>query len=204
MELDQQIAKATEWIEESNKLIEGTPVPATERARVSTTLLHLSLEHCRGIISLVEQEIYGSGCALLRPQLEALVCGLWFYGCAQDEQVKSFLKDRRQPPRFGCLIKELEQLERYGHKTLSKIKKKIWPLLNDYTHGWIQQDMARNTKDEIVSAYDPENVARDVCLSVGFALAAGVGIAINVNDTEYTGLENKLTALYQHIYGNAL
>ena len=202
MELDQQIAKAIEWIEESNKLIEGSPVPTTERARASTTLLHLSLEHCHGIISLVEQEIYGSACALLRPQLEAFVCGIWFHGCAQEKQVKSFLKDGRQPPRFGCLIKEVEQLERY--KPLSKIKKEIWPLLNDYTHGWIHQVIARNTKNEIVSAYDPEDVARTVRLSIGLALAASAGIAMNVNDTEYTELENKLKALYQNIYGIAL
>ena len=75
---------------------------------------------------------------------------------------------------------------------------------NRDTHGWIHQVIARNTKNEIVSAYDPEDVARTVRLSIGLALAASAGIAMNVNDTEYTELENKLKALYQNIYGIAL
>ena len=84
MELDQQIEKAIGWNEESNRLMDETGKPftttdtTTDRARISLALLHLSLDHYRGIISLIEHEILGASLALFRPQVEAYVRGVWF------------------------------------------------------------------------------------------------------------------------------
>lgn len=205
MELDQQIEKAIGWNEESNRLMDETGKPCTttdtttDRARISLALLHLSLEHYRGIISLIEHEILGSSLALFRPQVEVYVRGVWFDRCAQDAQVKSFLNGH-QPPSFGSLINSIDKLEGYERGVLSKIKKKLWPILSDYTHGGTIQVKTRNTKDEIAYNFPPGYIAGVVASSVSFSLAASVALAKVADDAE---LANKLMALYQSIYVGA-
>jgi hypothetical protein len=90
MEISQQIANANKWIEESSILINGSSITTTAttttlKPRVSLSLLHLSLEHCRGITSLIRYEVFGSALALLRPQVEAYIRDVWFDRCAQEE-----------------------------------------------------------------------------------------------------------------------
>ena len=89
MEISQQIANANKWIEESSILINGSSITTTAtttlKTRVSLSLLHLSLEHCRGITSLIRYEVFGSALALLRPQVEAYIRDVWFDRCAQEE-----------------------------------------------------------------------------------------------------------------------
>jgi len=195
MELDQQIGKAFEWINESNKFIVGLPIPPTERDRISVSLLHLSLEHCNGLVSLAEQNIFGTTLALLRLQLEAYVNGVWIKWCTNDKQIKLFKKGNT--PIFQDRINAIEKLEGYDQKTLSKIKDKNWAIFNDFTHGGINQVMTRNTKDGIAYNFPPGYIANIVNSSVAFALAASVALAKIVDNAD---LANNLFRLHKKIY----
>lgn len=199
MALTEQIAKAVEWLNESNAFIDGASFTTTNRARLSVGLLHLSLEHQRGIIALADNQIYGSALTLFRPQFEAYVRGVWFHWCASDQQVSSFLEGN-EPDRIQVLIDAVEKLEGHEGKALSQIKAEVWKTLNDYTHGGAIQVKARNTKDEIADNHNPDHIAGLVQASVGLAYSAGAAIAKIADNAE---LANNLMALHKRIYANA-
>ncbi|HTP66452.1 MAG TPA: hypothetical protein VMJ66_13755, partial [Geobacteraceae bacterium] len=119
-------------------MIEGATFPTTNRHRVAISLLHLCLEHHQGIHVLIDQNVIGSAFALLRPQLETYVRGVWFHHCAEDEQIQTFLEGG-DPPRFGNLIEAIEQIEGFDCGTLSDIKNTVYRNLNDFTHGGATQ-----------------------------------------------------------------
>lgn len=198
MTLADQVTKAVDWLNESNKLIDAVSFTATHRTRVSVGLLHLSLEHQRGIIALVDDQIYGSALALIRPQFESYVRGVWYNWCATDHQVSNFLEGK-QPEKIQILIDSIEKLETYQEKALSSIKTKIRNVLNDYTHGGAIQIKTRNTKDEIVHNYSPEHIVGVVQASVGLAYSASVELAKIADNTE---LASNLMALHKKIYAN--
>lgn len=195
MELDQQIGKANHWIDESNKLIVGLPLPPTERDRISVSLLHLSLEHCIGFIPLIELNILGSALALLRPQFESYVNGVWIKWCANDKQIESYKKGNT--PIFQERINAIEKLGGYDRKVLSKIKDEYWAIFCDFTHGGFRQVMTRNTKDGIAYNFPPGFIANSVEWSVAFSLSASVALAKTLNNPD---LAKDLFKLHQEIY----
>ena len=195
MELNQQIGKAFEWINESNKLIVGLPIPPTERDWISVSLLHLSLEHCIGIIPLIEQNILGSALALLRPQFEAYINGIWIKWCANDKEIKEF-KDG-DTPTFQERINAIEKLEVYDQKILSKTKGKFWATYCDFTHGGYLQVITRNTKEGISYNFPPDFIENAVNSSVAYSLSAGVALAKIIDNED---LANNLFKLYKEIY----
>lgn len=199
MALNQQLTLAAEWLNESNELIDGASFPPTNRSRVSVGLLHLSLEHQRGIIALADHGIFGSALALFRPQFEAYIRGEWFQWCATENQVEAFLAGR-EPPKIAELINSVERLEGYEDNPLTKMKAEVWKTLNDYTHGGAIQVKARNAKDEIAYNYNPDHIAGVVQAAAGLAYSTGVAIAKIAENPE---LATALMALHRRIYAPA-
>lgn len=196
MALEKQIAKAVEWLNEPNEFLESASFTANSRVRVSVGLLNLSLEHQGGIIALVDHQIFGSALALIRPQFEAYVRGIWYSKCASDDQVEHFLKGA-DPPKIRTLIELVEKYEGNNNNALSKLKAKVWPMLNDYTHGGARQVAARNSEEHIEHNYNPVHIAGAVQSSVGLAFSASVEIAKIAENPE---LANKLLDLRKRIY----
>lgn len=205
MELDQQIDKAAEWNTEFRKLIDGealsTPNDSTKiRVSVSGPLLLHSLELYQGIIVLVDNKLFGSALALLRPHFEAHVRGVWFQWCATENQIKLFLRENRMPMSLGKLIKKIEQVDVYSDEELSSLYAKIKNQLHDYTHGGVAQVMAKISGNEIVSNYNPKLIAEVVMFSSTIVYLTTLAIArIKGNDE----LAIKLATINQRIYGKA-
>ena len=195
MELNKEIDKAKYLIDETNRLIVGLPILPGDRDRISVSLLHLSLEHCNGIIPLIEQNIFGSALALMRPQFEAYVNGVWIKHCANDKQIESFKNG--STPIFQERINAIEKLEGYDQKTLSAIKEENWKIFCDFTHGGFRQVMTRNTKDGISYNFPSGYIANAVKATVVFSLSASVALAQIVGDKD---LDSKLLMLYKKIY----
>ncbi len=199
MVLESQLGKSAEWMKGCATLVDGVNFETTNRLRVSVSLLHLCVEHQTGIHVLVEHGVIGSAFALIRPQFEAYLRGVWFHRCATDKQVSSFLAGE-EPPKVGVLIEAVQQLEGFEEGRLGKAKKEIWRNLNDFTHGGTIQVKARNTMDEIISNYRPEHIVGLLQSSVTLALLAGAAIASVVNSSE---LANNLLSLYRRLYEEA-
>lgn len=166
-------------MKERVSLTDGITFETTNRLRVAVALLHLSLEHQTGIHSLVNLGVIGSAFALLRPQFEAYVRGVWYHRCATDTQVSLFI-DGEQPPKINLLIEEIEKLEAFDEKLLSATKHQIWTNLNDFTHGGTIQVKARCTVDEIAQNYREEHIANLLTASASWSLLAGVALAAAV------------------------
>jgi hypothetical protein len=186
---------AIRWVKESSELIDGATFTSSNRTRASVGLLHLSLEHNRGIISCIEHGIWGSAFALFRCQFESLVRGLWVQCCATDEEVNGFL-DGREPPRIKVLLEAIEQVSGFESGALTAAKAALWTTMNDYTHGGAVQVKARNTESDIVVNYDVQHVEAVLEYSVHLAYTCGVEIA-KICDSEE--LANELMALHKEI-----
>lgn len=196
MVLESQREKSAEWMKGCVSLVDGVNFETTSRLRVSVSLLHLCVEHQKGIHVLVEHGVIGSAFALLRPQFEAYLRGMWFHQCATDAQVSGFLAGE-EPPKVGVLIEAVQKLEGFENGALGEARKEIWRNLNDFTHGGTIQVKARNTKDEIISNYFPEHIAGLLQSAATLSLLASVAIASAANSNE---LANNLLSLYQRIY----
>jgi hypothetical protein len=199
MQLDAALTQSEQWMTERVSLTDGIKFETTNRLRVAVALLHLSLEHQTGIHSLVNLGVIGSAFALLRPQFEAYVRGVWYHRCATDAQVSSFIGGE-PPPKINVLIEEIEKLEAFDEKLLSATKRQIWPNLNDFTHGGPTQVKARCTVDEITQNYREEHIANLLTASATWSLLAGVALAAAMG-TET--LARELHAKYKSIYGPA-
>ena len=184
------------WMVECASLVDGVSFETTNRMRVAVSLFHLCIEHQTGIHTLVDHGVIGSGFALLRPQFEAYVRGVWYHRCATDAQVTSFIGGG-EPPKILPLIKAIELLPDYSDGVFSLITKDRWREFNDFTHGGTLQVKARNSRDEVISSWKHEHIIGLIESAAIFSKLAAVGIAAALHSDD---LAQKLHASYQRIY----
>ena len=200
MPLERALERSDQWMRECASLVNGASFDTTNRLRVAVSLLHLCIEHQTGIHSLVNLGVIGSAFALLRPQLEAYVRGIWYHRCATDQQVTAFLGGA-EPPKIGALIGALQTLDGFDAVLLNDLKKKVWRNLNDFTHGGTIQVKARISMNEIASNYKYEHIAGLLASAATFSLLAGVGLAAAIGSES---LAQGLYAAYHRIYETAV
>lgn len=104
---------------------------ATDRNRIAGSAFGIAMDHHAAIVLLMRQTLYSSSFALLRVLFEAYLRGLWLKHCASDEQVSSVFKGE-EPSK--TMIAEIEATEGFSDGVLSRIKKKTWSAMCDYTH----------------------------------------------------------------------
>lgn len=125
----------------------GTLVPfESARHLISFQAGLLSLEHASGALILVDQGLFPSAYALMRPQFESLVRGIWLLYAATDNWVEKLgepltvenAKRANEGPMLADMLKGLdnsagapkplvEQLKQYRDVT--------WKALNSFSHG---------------------------------------------------------------------
>lgn len=164
--------------------------------RVAVSLLHLCIEHQTAVHTLVDHGVIGSAFALLRPQFESYVRGVWYHRCATDAQVASFFGGA-EPPKISPLIEAIERLPGFDDGVLTLIKKGTWRELNDFTQGGTIQVKARNSRDEVASNWKREHIIGLLESAVVFSKLGAVGIAAAVEDNRPA---QELQAGYQCIY----
>ena len=194
--LEEALKKSERWMVECNSLLKGTSFPPTDRNWVAITLQHLSIEHHQGVHVLLDRNVVGSALALLRPQLEAYIRGVWFHYCATDKQVRDFKRGKGRLPEFGQLIEAIEKIDGYDCGTLSAFKKDVYGVFNDFTHGGSIQVRARISGGEVVSSYLPEHVLGALSESMKLSMLAAVAAAIATGETI---LANNLLETYLRI-----
>lgn len=194
-QLEDVVDRSERWMGECASLINGTSFLRSNRLRVAIALLHLSIEHHQGVHVLVSQGLVGSALALLRPQFETYVRGVWFHHCASDKQIADFLKGV-EPPGVGKLIGAVEKVEGFNCGTLGELKKSIYDNLCDFTHGGATQVKGRNSMDEVVSNYLPGHLIGVLEASLVLSLHAAIAIATAAEDV---ALSNQLLQKYEEV-----
>jgi len=180
MTLEQTIEAARQWLNFCNELLDNQDSDSSNRGRITAGLLHLSMEHHSSIFLLTEKKHYGSAFALLRPQFESFIRGIWFHLCSSDEQLDEFIKDE-EPPKINSLLKDLESVQGYENGTLKTTKDEVWSALCGYTHGGYFQVAYRNTETEIASDYDEEHLKGLLIMASNITLSTVVAFARLIN-----------------------
>lgn len=176
MTLNQTIEASAKWITSYNVLVDDQNTEASNRSRTAAGLFHLSMEHHGAIHLLIINKHYGSAFALLRPQFESFIRGIWFQHCATDEQLDSYIKNE-EPPRINSLLEDIEKAPGYEEGTLKKTKDEVWSALCGYTHGGYFQVAYRNTETEIAPDYDEEHIIGLLIMASNIAYSTVVALA---------------------------
>lgn len=106
----------------------------------------LSLEHAVSAIVLFEQGLFSSGIALMRPQFESLVRGIWLLHASSDNWVDRLSEPltmesaKRANEGLGLaeMLKQLDAAPKApGHivSQLKEYKEVAWKAMNSYAHG---------------------------------------------------------------------
>ena len=199
MSLDNTIATSAKWVTACNARLNGAPTNGSDRTRVSAGLLHLSLEHHGAIQLLISNKPYphyGSACALLRPQFEGFVRGVWFHRCANEQELKNFI-NHCEPPGIDKLILAIEAVHGYEERLLKAIKQNVWKVMCSYTHGGFIQVASRNTATEIASNYSEEQISELVSASCSITLLVAVAFA-KLLDNET--MANEILSEYKKLF----
>jgi hypothetical protein len=157
------------WIHTS---IEGLEIKGDHRHRIPGQLFDLSIEHHSGIISLISMRIYASAFALVRCAFECFVRGAWIHYCASDEEIEAFVEKDIIAPRFGALIKAIEERPEFAGEFLSTVKDSAWNAMNGYTHGGVHQVSRRMQGDYIEPAFEDASLLEVIRFCRTMALIA--------------------------------
>ena len=117
-----------DWIADQ---IDGLQVSTTGKDHFAAACFHVALGHHVSIARLIESDQPASALALLRPQAEAYLRGIWLHHFATGEVAASFINGRDL--KASQAIKDMESVEGFDD-TLQKIKAQIWSDLCDFTH----------------------------------------------------------------------
>jgi len=199
MSLDNLISASAKWLNECNGRLNGVEIDASDRNRVSVGLLHLSLEHHGAMQLLISNKThphYGSACALLRPQFESFVRGVWFQHCASERELNNFI-NHCETPKIDQLILSIETVPGYEEGLLKATKQNVWKVMCGYTHGGFIQIGSRNAAIEIVSNYSEEQIAELLSAACSITLLTAVAFTkLSNNQT----MANEILSEYQRLF----
>ncbi|MCC8996068.1 MAG: hypothetical protein LM517_03205 [Nitrosomonas sp.] len=196
MPLERAIEQSEQWMIRSSNLADGLDISSATQIRVAAALFHLCTEHQQAVHTLANHGLMGSAFALLRPQFEAYVRGVWYHRCATDDQLDVFIKGA-ESPRIDQLLSDIAKIADFNGESLIATKTGIWGVLNDFTHGGSVQVRARLAPTEIARNYKTEHIVGMLRWSSILSFMGYVGMAsIAENDL----LANKLRDCFHSIY----
>ena len=155
-------SQVEKWIGAS---LEEKDIPGGLRSRLASALLWGSILHFKGVLELVEAELFSPACSLLRPQWEAFTHGLWVWKCAGDEQLPSLINGQMNFRDSSVEIQSLERMEPYrSRKTLSTLQGDLGKAMHGFTHMGAHQVQRLTSGDMIGQVFSLEEIA-DILLA---------------------------------------
>ncbi len=180
----------------SSNLVDGLDISSATQSRVAAALFHLCTEHQQAVHTLANHGLIGSAFAILRPQFEAYVRGVWYHRCATDDQLNAFIKGA-EPPRIRQLLSDIAKIADFNSESLIATKTSVWGVLNDFTHGGSIQVRARLTPIEIARNYKTEHIIGLLRWSSILSFMGYVGMAsIAENDLLAKNLRDSFHSIY--------
>lgn len=125
----------------ATKLI-GLQVPGlseSKRLQIACALLKLVIDHCQGIVVLVNHELYSSALALQRSCFDAFIRGIWATWCATEDELIKLIDGSEIFPTSKCLLQRIENNKEWHLEELRHIKDSYWNYWCDLTHGGMYQ-----------------------------------------------------------------
>jgi hypothetical protein len=161
-----------------DKEVDGIEFEANDRNRLSGALFDVALDHAKGIVVLLENNIYASAYALGRPLFECFVRAAWIQHCARDDDIAQVITKDEFKLNFGEMLNAIEKKQEWP-KTLTELKKNVWKSMHSYTHGGLQL-VSRRFKDGFVEhdvdEKEIDSLLRIVALISFLSFSAAVGM----------------------------
>jgi len=101
---------------------------------------------------LVNNKLFGSAFALIRPFYETYYRALWMLKYATDTEVEGIANGKFTFPNMGSKIKDLDAIYT-GTDFFEQLKKNSWSAMCDYAHTGRLQLSRRWTEDELEPNY---------------------------------------------------
>jgi hypothetical protein len=199
MGLNDDISTSAKWLDECSSRIDGAVLDNCTRNRVSAALLHLALEHHGAIqvlVSYTPSALNGSAAALLRPQFEAYIRGVWFHRCASENDIERYIGGA-EPPRINDLIHAIETLPGYEEGLLKATKKEAWGIMCGLTHGGSSQVASRSSATEIAGNYTDDQVRGILYWACSMTLLVSVAFANLLGNNV---MENEILSTYRRFF----
>ncbi len=156
--------------------LDGVDLPASDRMRAVGAAWWVALEHHAGIVLLVRFGKLASAFALLRPEIDSYLRGLWLASSATDAEVSGFLSGD-SAPGSEKLSHRLEAEGILDPDSLTAIQREMWCAVCDYTHTGCRQIVRHLTDSTVESAHDPEEIVELLSCANAWALMAAIGVA---------------------------
>ena len=188
-------SKVSRWVQSLKTLTASLVVEGDNRIRLSLGLMYTSNEHFCSIYEVCRRNIPASGFALLRPQLESYIRGLWIYHCATDQQINKIYKGEEFPSK-NSLLNDLQGIKEFENGLLKKKVDEIWSKLCDYTHGGGIQGAWHIGRHEIRSYYGKEQLDSLYVLSCNISFLNSIAMAKVCSSSDVV---QKLTDSYKRI-----
>jgi hypothetical protein len=176
------------WILESRRVMEwvhsklnGLQIPALaedKRRQLACACWFVSVEHSMAIVVLVDDKLYGSALALVRPLFEAYVRGLWLLHSATPDDVDRAGNDKF-PRDFDKMIADLDAS---GQFAFSQLKVEWWSRMCSFTHTGYQQIGARLTPEGLGDGYERSEIDSALQWADAMTLMCVVAFANVVNN----------------------
>jgi hypothetical protein len=179
MSLIDSLSRAKDFKQLIDQKLDGLAFGAEPKCKVSAGLLHLSIEHFASILLLVERHLNASAAALLRPQYEAAVRGVYFDDCATPEEIDSFVAGQ-EPVNLSEMIKRIDAHN--SSNALCRFKDKFLDTMHGFTHGGFEQLQRRYTGAVLAANFtdsEREEIVRVSHVLAGVAATCAAAIADN-------------------------
>lgn len=177
------------WLYDSSN---GTTAARTPRIIMSASSYQLAMDHHRAIIRLVEQDMWGSALALLRPYVEAYTWGAWLHHYAKDKQLDQILAHRFTRNLDG-MQRDLNKIK-FFDSSIAKDTEGKRRNLHGFTHGGILHMQWRFKDGEVRPGHPPEVVADGLRIADVHGYLALQGVVALAEDQE------KAVALHAKVY----
>ena len=157
MKYECELQKANEFRESIDVIMSGVEVAGSARARLFNAYYHLSLEHFCSIVHLLNLGFYAAAAALLRPQYEAVIRGIYFQDFASDKALKKFI-DGDSAPKLSILVGQIsKELESEKDSAFHRYFGLAGGLMNEFTHGGIPQINRRFSSNSLVNNFSDKD-----------------------------------------------
>ena len=161
--------------------VDNLELRGSDRVRLASACLHIALTHHSSIVALIDGGRYASGFALIRPQIDSYLRGLWLHYIASDEKLAGIPRGD-DPPGTRDIMAQLERMGHFDPSTLTQIGVSMWPIVCDYTHTGGRAMTRHLTGNSVEPHFEVEEIIEALQASNAWALMAAIGLAGFAND----------------------
>jgi hypothetical protein len=156
--------------------LDGVDLAADDKTQVAAALFFVVLDHHVGIIKLVEGRLHAPAMALLRPQWDSFLRGMWYSHVASAEESGEF-RGGGKAPKPERIIKALENADIAAPGSLSSTHAQTWDILCDYAHSGSRQVNSHLSGDAVERTCSDSDLAGILKVASYHVLPAAFGVA---------------------------